>query len=146
VQPEDGLDAATAATKNAQKCPPSPYVLNQIQLNDINSVCGNIEAMWNALIAQNACISCRFPSHVHLQNKDNEELKRLGGVEGLAGALGSSITVGLDPEATGDGSLAAHAAAFGTNTLPERPAASFFALVGAKLSCIAISPLGFTFC
>jgi hypothetical protein len=83
--------------------------------------------MVTGLLAHSFSVSCP------LQNKDNDELKRLGGVDGLAGALGSSTSVGLDPEATGDGSLAAHAAAFGQNVLPEKEAESFFSLVGAKL-------------
>lgn len=67
------------------------------------------------------------------QNKDNDGLKRLGGVEGLAKALGSSTTTGLDPSATGDASIEAHAQAFGDNRLPQTEPESFFALVGILL-------------
>lgn len=48
-------------------------------------------------------------------------MAKAGGVAGLAKALGSDPHNGLDPAATGDNSIAAHAAAFGENKFPDRP-------------------------
>lgn len=83
--------------------PPSPYQLNVTDLNDLSA------------------------------NKDDAKLKELGGVSGLAAAIGANITTGLDPAAEGDASIATHAATFGENKYKTQPPKSFFGLVWDNL-------------
>jgi Ca2+-transporting ATPase len=54
-------------------------------------------------------------------------------VEGLAKALGSDATVGLDPAATEDFSIETHRKVFGANRFKEQPPKNFFMLVWENL-------------
>ena len=62
-----------------------------------------------------------------------EALKSLGGVSGLASALASDSHRGLDPNASGAGSIDAHKEAFGANKFKETPAKSFWVLMWENL-------------
>lgn len=72
-------------------------------------------------------------AHAHavprLQAKDMDKLQALGGVEGLAKAIGSSETAGLDAaESSATGSVGEHSRVFGPNKYKEVPSKNFFAL------------------
>lgn len=67
------------------------------------------------------------------QGKDTPALKAAGGAAGLAKKLFSDLHKGLDPQAEGLASLAAHRDAYGANTFKETPPKSFFKLVWENL-------------
>jgi len=77
--------------------------------------------------------STPHPAHVAtppalLQHKNNDDWAALGGVAGVASALHTSLADGINPAATGDESLEARCAAFGSNKLREIPTKGFFVL------------------
>lgn len=66
-----------------------------------------------------------------LQEKDNEAVTKLGGVEGLCTALASSSTAGLSPDSVP--SLAARQTVFGENRFKEVPMKGFLKLLFENL-------------
>jgi P-type Ca2+ transporter type 2C len=93
-----------------------------------------------------------------VQHRNSDALKKMGGVEGLAAALLTTTTQGLDPQAVGIGSLESRRAEFGINKFTELPQKHFFALLfenlqdptlillmGAALVCQpSLKPIGYT--
>lgn len=65
-----------------------------------------------------------------MQNKDMEKLREMGGVAGLAQAIGTHHHTGLDPSAKAGspGSVEEHSRVFGPNRYKEVPSKNFFAL------------------
>mmetsp|Transcript_211 Transcript_211/g.228 ORF Transcript_211/g.228 Transcript_211/m.228 type:complete len:653 (-) Transcript_211:390-2348(-) len=63
------------------------------------------------------------------EDKDNELILKLGGLEGLARALHTDLSNGLDTKKQDGGSLEDRSAVFGSNRYKETPPKSFFSLV-----------------
>ncbi|BDA43546.1 probable calcium-transporting ATPase 11, plasma membrane-t [Coccomyxa sp. Obi] len=68
------------------------------------------------------------------EHKDTEALEKLGGYEGLAKALNTSLDDGVNPDAVDDTSVQRRAELFGANKFPQVPLKSFFALLWGNLS------------
>lgn len=69
-----------------------------------------------------------------MQHKDTEGLEKLGGPEGLAKALNTSLDDGVNPDVTDDTSVQRRAELFGANKFSQVPLKSFFALLWGNLS------------
>eukprot|EP00201_Polytomella_parva_P009432 CAMPEP_0175050876 /NCGR_PEP_ID=MMETSP0052_2-20121109/7489_1 /TAXON_ID=51329 ORGANISM="Polytomella parva, Strain SAG 63-3" /NCGR_SAMPLE_ID=MMETSP0052_2 /ASSEMBLY_ACC=CAM_ASM_000194 /LENGTH=692 /DNA_ID=CAMNT_0016315101 /DNA_START=58 /DNA_END=2132 /DNA_ORIENTATION=+ len=67
------------------------------------------------------------------EKKDFEKFLALGGLEGIAQKLHTSLHEGLSTTATGDASIATHTEVFGPNRFPEALPKSFFSLVWDNL-------------
>lgn len=75
------------------------------------------------------------PLHIWLvQHKDSEGLEKVGGPEGLAKALNTSLDDGINPDAVDDTSVQRRAELFGANKFPQVPLKSFFVLLWGNLS------------
>ena len=70
---------------------------------------------------------------LHLQNKDNDQLHKLGGVDGLAQLLVSSLEDGLQAGKYDSMSLDQRRDMFGANRFKELPPKAFWALVFENL-------------
>ena len=75
------------------------------------------------------CISDSYKSSILsiLQHKDDAGWDQLGGIEGVASALRTSLADGIDPN-TAAVDIAVRRAAFGSNALREIPSKNFFVL------------------
>ena len=69
-----------------------------------------------------------------VQHKDSEGLEKVGGPEGLAKALNTSLDDGINPDAVDDTSAQRRAELFGANKFPQVPLKSFFVLLWGNLS------------
>lgn len=67
------------------------------------------------------------------QERDSYAFKTLGGLDGLAKALCTDLRGGLDPAASGLGSIDEHRRIFGANTYKEMPYKSFLGLCWEKM-------------
>lgn len=131
--------------------PTCPYKIKPSHLFDINEVRGlDREARGSTLVSQ--CLqkldrsppprskkvlpsslssSPRLQIHRNTtQRKDSSALAGLGGVQGLAGAIGSDADRGLDPSAPpgAPAGVEEHGRVFGANRVKAVPPKSFFAL------------------
>jgi magnesium-transporting ATPase (P-type) len=71
------------------------------------------------------------PSNRHdlpSQDKNNAEWDTIGGLNGVASALNTSLVDGLNPSTTDDQSIDARREVFGANKLPTIPNKNFFVL------------------
>jgi hypothetical protein len=111
--------------------PTCPYDIKPsvlFALNEVRSLgLGSFRSGLNTLKFQ-PCQANFVPFYA--QNKDMAKLRELGGVAGIAKAIGTHQHTGLDPtaKAGSPASVDEHARVFGPNKYKEVPSKNFFAL------------------